>query len=152
MLTMLAIVSVMALPAFAATVAPFTLSASASSIQFNLPAGTVFNGSVSTTGTVRVWVNGPNGAQTANLGLVDESATFGFVAQQSGNYTVNFENDLQAPVEVTFSYQTNPEIIDSSPQQLPLDLLAIPIVIAAVGSVVIFIVIRRKSRKTRPVQ
>jgi hypothetical protein len=142
--------SLMTFPAFAETVPTFILSASSTQLQFNLPEGTTFNGSVSTTGTLRFWVTAPNGGQVANLGLIDQSGSFSFVAQQTGNYSFNFENDLPNPVKVTFSYTTNPDIsVDNTQAGLPWIYLSIPVVIAVVGSVLIVLFARRKNKKNR---
>jgi hypothetical protein len=140
--------SLMSLPAFADTVPTFTLSASSTQLQFNLPAGTTFNGSVSTTGTLRFWVTAPYGGQVANLGLIDQSGSFSFVAQQAGNYSFNFENDLPNPVQVTFSYTTNPDIsVGNTQGGFPWTYMLIPVVIALVGSVLIVFFVRRKNRR-----
>jgi hypothetical protein len=146
----LLIVSLTAVSASATTVSPFTLSSSAGQLQYDLPAGTVFNGSISTTGTVRFWVNAPNGAQIVNLGLIDEYASFGFVAQQSGNYTLNFENSLPDSVQVIFSYVTDPDISGNADaaQTVPnYTLILVLAVVAVVGSILIIFFIRRKNKK-----
>ncbi len=98
-----------------ATVSTFTVSQS-SQIQFPLPAGTAFNGSISVSSTLRFWVNAPSGYQIINLGLIDQSEAFGFVAQEGGNYTMNFENGLPNanPVTVTFTYTTNPNVTSNN--------------------------------------
>jgi hypothetical protein len=111
-----------------------------------LPNGTTFNGSISTTGTVRSWVTDPNGTQIANLGLIDKATTFSFVAQQTGNYSMNFENDLPASIQVTFSYLTNPDISGNNSTGTPVFYLMIPIVIAVLGSILIIYFVRRKTK------
>ena len=93
-----------------ATFPTFTLSQSSTQLHYALPVGTQFNGSISTTGPVRFFASAPNGTVIVNLGLIDKTATFSFTAQQSGNYTLNFENDLPTLIDVTFSYVTNPDI------------------------------------------
>ena len=102
--------SFMALLASATTLPAIALSASSAQLPIMLPTGTTFNGSISTTGTVRFWVSAPNGAQIVNLGLIEKTTAFSFVANQNGNYTMNFENDLTNSIQVTFSYITNPDI------------------------------------------
>jgi hypothetical protein len=105
----------------------------------------MFNGSISTTGPVRFWVNAPNGVQIVNLGLIDEAATFGFVAQLTGNYTLNFENDLHNPVQVSFSFTTDPDISsNNNSASTPLINLVITAIIAVVGGVLIFVFMRRR--------
>jgi hypothetical protein len=146
-LTVLLLMPLVSSSAFATTVPPFTLSESSNKLQYVLPAGTTFNGSISTTGSVRFWVNAPNFVQVVNLGIIDKSATFSFVAQQNGTYTFNFENDMPNSIQVTFSYVTNPEIPGNNATGISLSSpLIITIIIAAVGSVLIFFVIRRKSK------
>jgi hypothetical protein len=144
--TTLLIISLVALSASAATVSTFTLSSSGVRLPIMLPNGTTFNGSISTTGTVRFWVNDPNGAQIANLGLIDKATTFSFVAQQTGNYTMNFENDLPSSIQVTFSYVTNPDLSGSSSTGTPIFYLLIPIVIAVLGCILIIYFVRRKNK------
>jgi hypothetical protein len=134
------------LSASATSIPTFTLSAQSSQLNFALPAGTTFNGSISTTGTIRFWVSDPQGFQIVNLGLIDQKATFGFVAQQIGNYTLNFENDLPAAVQVTFSYETSPEVPINNSKFIPLVYLSIPIAVAIIGSVLIFVLLRRKRK------
>ena len=140
----------MATLVFATTVSTFTLSsASSNQLQYVLPQGTTFNGTISTTGSVRFWVSDPNMAEIVNLGIIDKTATFGFVAQQSGTYTLNFENDVpnSNSIQVTFSYVTNPEIPSSNNSSGgSLIYLLITIVIAAIGSIVIILLLRRKNK------
>jgi len=89
----------------------------------------------------------PIGFQIVNLGLIDQEATFSFVAQQAGNYTLNFENDLSNPILVTFSYETNPNISTNNSLSLPLIYLAISITVAVIGSVLIIGLARRKGKQ-----
>ena len=138
----------MALFASATTVPAFTVT-QASQLQIAMPAGTTFNGSISTSGTLRFWVSAPNGDQIVNLALIDEPTTFGFVAQQNGNYTLNFENDVPRsnPIQVSFSYTTNPDISggDSS-TGIPISYLAITIIITVFGSILIIFFVRSKNK------
>jgi hypothetical protein len=130
-----------------ATFPTFTLSSSSTQLHYALPVGTQFNGSISTTGPVRFFLSAPNGTVIVNLGLIDKFTTFSFVAQQSGNYTLNFENDLPNSVEVTFSYVTNPDISDSSNSGgIPLIFLPIFIIVAVFGSIIIIFISRRKNK------
>jgi hypothetical protein len=145
--TALLIISLMAHSASAATTSNFTLSSSGVRLPIMLPNGTAFNGSISTTGTVRFWVSDPEGAQIVNLGLIDKDATFGFVAQQTGNYTFNFENDLPPSIQVAFSYVTNPDISGGSSTGTPAVYLLIPVVITVVGCVLIIFFVRNKNKK-----
>jgi hypothetical protein len=144
--SLLLVVAITALSASAVTIPAFTLSAQSSQLKYTLPAETTFNGSISTTGTIRFWVSDPNGVQIVNLGLIDQEATFGFVAQQAGNYSLNFENDLPNPIQVTFSYETNPDISSDNSASIPLIYLPIPIVVAVIGSVLIIVLARRKRK------
>ena len=149
-LIVLLITSLMLAAVFATTIPIFTLSSSGAQLPIILPAGTTFNGSISTTGTIRFWVSDSNGIQIVNLGLVDRSSSFGFVALQEGNYTLNFENDLpnSNPIQVTFSYTTNPDISGgNSSTGTPLIYLVISIIIAIVGSVLIIFLVRRKGKR-----
>jgi hypothetical protein len=134
--------------ASATTVSTFTVSQS-SQIQFLLPAGTTFNGSISVSSTLRFWVNSPSGYQIVNLGLIDQSEVFGFVAQEDGNYTMNFENGLPYanPVQVTFSYTTNPDVTSNDNSTgIPLTYWLAIVLIIIVGVVLIVVLRYRKDR------
>jgi hypothetical protein len=144
--SLLLVVAMTALSVSATIVPTFTLSAQSSHIKYALPAGTTFNGSISTTGTIRFWVSDPNNVQIVNLGLIDQQTIFGFVTHQAGNYTLNFENDLPTPIQVTFSYETNPDISTNNPTSIPLIYLTLPIAIAVIGSVLIIFLARRKRK------
>jgi hypothetical protein len=136
-----------AFSALATTYPTFTLSASSNQLQFALPQGTTFNGTISTTGSLRFFVSDPNGAQIVNLGIIDKNTTFSFVSLQSGTYLLNFENDLHNTIQVTFSYETNPALQgNSNSNGTSLIYLAIPIIIAVAGSFLIIFVVRRKSK------
>ena len=147
------IMSLMSLSADATTFPTFTLGStppfSSAQLPFVLPAGTTFNGTISATGTIRFWVSAPTGAQIVNLGLIDKPTTFSFVAEQYGNYTFNFENDLLAanPIQVSFSYVTNPDISDGGSSGTSLSYWITFIAIAVLGSIVIIFLVRRKNKK-----
>ena len=143
----LLLASLMAVSAFATTVPTFTLSASSNQLQYVLPQGTTFNGTISTTGSVRFWVSDPNYAEIVNLGIIDKTTTFGFVAKQNGTYTLNFENDLSNSIQVTFSYVTNPMIPGSDNSSgISQNYLLITVIIAVLGSLLIIFVLHRKSK------
>lgn len=136
-----------ALLASATTLPAITLSASSAQLPIILPTGTTFNGSISTTGTVRFWVTAPNGVQIVKLGLIDTTTTFSFVANQNGNYTMNFENGLINPTQVTFSYVTDPDIPSvNNSTGIPLVYLLLSIIIAVLGSILIIFFVRRKNK------
>jgi len=146
-LTALLLASLMALSAFATTVPAFTLSAQSTQLQYVMPQGTTFNGTISTTGSVRFWVNAPNEAKIVDLGIIDKTTTFSFVAHQNGTYTLNFENDMSNSIQVTFSYTTNPQIPDSNNLTgISLIYLLVTVIIAVFGSLLIIFIIRRKSK------
>lgn len=146
-LVVLLLTSLTAFSALAATYPTFTLSASSNQLQFALPQGTTFNGTISTTGSLRFFVSDPNGREIVNLGIIDKNTTFSFVAQQSGTYLLNFENDLHNTIQVTFSYETNAALQgNSNSNGTSLIYLAIPIIIAVAGSLLIIFVVRRKSK------
>jgi hypothetical protein len=146
-ITTLLIMSLMTLVASATTLPAITLSASSAQLPIMLPTGTTVNGSISTTGTVRFWVSAPNGFQIVKLGLIDKTTTFSFVANQNGNYTMNFENGLTNPIQVTFSYVTDPDISSvNNSTGIPLVYLLLSIIIAVLGSILIIFFVRRKNK------
>ena len=108
----------------------------------------MLNGSISTTGTVRFWASGPNMAEIVNLGLVDNYKTFSFVAAQNGTYTLNFENDFTNTIQVTFSYVSNPAITGvNNSNGTSLIYILVTIIIAAVGSVLVILLVRRENKR-----
>jgi hypothetical protein len=143
-LATLLLMSLMVFSASATTVPTFTLSASSNQLQYYLPAGTIFNGTIETTGEVQFWVSAPNYNEIVNLGIVDQTTSFGFVAPQNGTYTMNFNEDMGNSVSVTFSYTTNPVLPGSniSPETTYIYLI-ITIVIAVLGSIIVILIIRR---------
>jgi len=145
-LTLLLLALIVPLCVLAVTVPTFSLSTQSNQLYYDLPAGTTFNGSITTTGSLRFWVSDPNFAEIVNLGIVDNSASFSFVAKQNGTYTFNFENDLPNTIQVSFSYTTNPTLPNSNqPGGFPSYLLII-VIVAIVGSLTIIFVGRRKRR------
>ena len=100
--------------AFASDSTGFSLALSSNQIQYKIPAGTMFNGTVATSGWVRVWVTEPSGGEIVNLGIIEKTTSFGFIAQQNGTYTFNFENDLPNTITVTFTYTSNPQLPDTN--------------------------------------
>lgn len=147
---LLVLTNILVTPAQATEVEAFHLSHSTGQLLYVLSVGSIFNGSVSATGSIRVWMNAPNGEQVINLGLIDVPTSFGLVAQQNGTYILNFENDLQNTVSVTFSYQTTPELFagkeDNNRSRISLSYLIIPILLSIFGSAIILLVIRRKNK------
>jgi len=134
-----------------ATFPTFTLSSSSTQLHYLLPAGTQFDGSISTTGPVRFFLSAPNGTVIVNLGLIDKATAFSFTAHQTGNYTLNFENDLPNSIQVTFSYVTNPDLSGGSNSGgIPLFYLPIFVIIAVFGSILILFVARRKHKNQLP--
>jgi len=139
--------SLMSVSAFATTVPAFTLSQSYTQLVYLIPQGTTFNGTIVTTGAVRFFVSSPTEAEIVNLGIVDKTTTFNFVAQQSGNYTLNFENDMPNPVQVSFSYVTNPAIPSGnnpSGTGISLTYLLTIILIAVLGILIILLILHLK--------
>ena len=133
--------------AAAVTESSFPLSSSSSQLLYTLPAGTTFNGSIATTGTLRFWVNDPNQSQIVNLGLIDKTTTFSFTAQQNGTYTLNFENDLSNQITVTFSYTTNPDLSGNNPTGPSNNYIIISIIVTVVGSILIIVFARLYRRR-----
>ena len=133
-------------PALATDSTTFSLALSTNQIQYKIPAGTTFNGTVATSGMVRVWVTAPNADEIVNLGIVDKTTSFGFLAEQNGTYTFNFENDLPNTITVTFSYTSNPPLPNTN-SGIPLAYIAIIGAIAVGGSLLIFFGIRHNTKK-----
>jgi hypothetical protein len=133
--------------ASAATTTNFTITGSTKQILLDLPAGTVFNSTINTSATIRVWASDKNGSLIANLGLVDNSAQLNFVAPNSGIYTISFESSVAKPASVTFTYQTNPDVTGGNTSILPITYLPIFIAITIVGIVAV-IYLSRKNQKS----
>jgi hypothetical protein len=146
-LAVLLLTSVTSLSVFATAEPTFTLNFSSKQLQYVLPQGTTFNGTISTTGSVRFWVNAPNEAQIVNLGIIDKTTTFSFLAKQNGTYKLNFENDMPNSIQVTFSYTTDPQIpTNDNSTGLPLTYILIPIIIAGLIGIFIISLLRRKNK------
>jgi hypothetical protein len=138
----------------ASTTSTFSVT-QASQTKFLLPMGTIFNGSISVSGTLRFWASAPDGSQIVNLGLIDHSASFGFVVSQDGNYTMNFENGLPManPVQVSFSYTTNPDVTSNNNSTgTPLAYWATMALIVVLATVLIVLLVRRKKDRGLTVQ
>ena len=137
----------MAASAFATTVPTFTLSASSNQLQYVMPQGTIFNGTIATTGEVQFWVSAPNYAEIVNLGIIDQTTSFSFVAPQNGTYTLNFVNDMSNSIQVTFSYVTTPVIPGSNNSTgISQSYLLITVIVAVLGSFLIIFALNRKSK------
>ena len=145
-LAVLLLVLLAAPAAFANTEPSFILSASSNQLYYGIKVGTVFNGSISSTGEVRFWVSAPNAEEIVNLGIIDKSATFSFVAQQNGTYVMNFEEDTSNTVTVTFSYTSNPAVSDLNSPGINLLYLIVTVLVAVFGSILIIIIIRRRNK------
>ena len=136
--------------AFAVTEPTFTLSGSSNQLLYVMHQGTIFNGTIATTGSVRFWVSAPNQETIVNLGIIDKTTSFSFVASQNGTYTLNFENDMSNSIDVTFSYTSNPQIQDlNNSAGIPLIYLLATVIIAVVGSILIIFIIRRQKSSDR---
>jgi hypothetical protein len=133
-------------PAFASDTTSFSIALDTNQIQYKIPAGTTFNGTIATNGMIRFWVSAPNGEQIENLGLVETTTSFGFTAPQNGTYTFNFENDMPNTVTVTFTYSTDPQLPNSN-TGAPSIFVWVVVAVAVVGSLLIFFGIRRKTKK-----
>ena len=149
-LAVLLLATLTACPAFASNSTAFSLALATNQIQFKIPAETTFNGTISTSGMIRFWVTAPNGAPVVNLGIIDSHGSFGFVAEQNGTYTFNFENDLPNTVQVTFSYDTNPQLPNGG-SAVPVNLIVVGAV-AVAGSLLIIYAVRRKNKKVAAIQ
>jgi len=151
LLTILALAPFMAPSAYATAVPPFTLEPfSASYLVYNLPEGTTFNGSISPSGDVRVFVSNPSNAQIVNLGIIYQATTFTFNATQNGNYTVYFENDLNNEVDISFSYVTNPLIPNNTNSLFSISFSELMTILSIVAVAVILILrfaLRRSQNK-----
>lgn len=149
LMTILVAFPVSAAPATSST--SFNLALATNQIQFKIPAGTTFNGTITTTGMIRFWVTAPNEAPTVNLGIIDSKGSFNFVAQQNGTYTFNFENDMPNTVQVTFTYTTDPALPGNN-SDIGLLPYIVVIIVAVVGSLLIILVVRRKNKKVASIQ
>jgi hypothetical protein len=129
-----------------ATTTTFTITTSTKQYALDLPAGTIFNATITTTSTIRVWASDANGSIVANLGLVDNSAQLNFVATKGAIYTFSFENSLAESAKVTLAYQTDPELSSDNTSMLPITYLPVFIVVTVVGCILI-VYFSRKNRK-----
>lgn len=133
----------------AATTSTFTIAASTKQILLDLPSGTIFNSTINTSATIRVWASDKNGSLVANSGLIDNNAQLNFVAPNDGIYTFNFENNLGNSASVTFTYQTNPDVTGDNSSILPITYLPIFIAITIVGIFLIFYLTRKNHKNSK---
>lgn len=131
----------------AAVTTNFSITGSIKQIPINLPAGTIFNGTITATGTIRVWASDANGSLVANPGLVDNQGQLNFIAVKGGVYTLSFENNLPDTVQVTFSYQTDPDTSGENTSVLPISYLPVFIIVTVVGCILIIYFARRKNKQ-----
>ena len=134
----------------ASTVETFTVSPlSTTSINVVLPYGTELNGSISTNGDIRFFINGPQGQPISNLGIVSKSVKFEFTAPEDGNYSLNFENGRLNPTDVSLVFDTQPEIpSDNGSPSIPTYVLVTAATAGCLTAALIFAVfLRRKSQK-----
>jgi LPXTG-motif cell wall-anchored protein len=144
--TIFLMLTLMASQVSASTTVSFTVT-QISQTQFLLPAKTILNGSLFDTSTLRCWVSAPDGSQIVNLGLIDHFTSFGFMASQYGNYTLNFENGLPIanPVQVTFTYSTDPEVTSNhNSTGTSFTYWVVVAFILVLGTLLIVFLIRRK--------
>jgi hypothetical protein len=60
---------------------------------------------------------------------------------------MNFENSLTNPIQVAFSYVTDPDISSvNNSTGIPLVYLLLSIIIAVLGSILIIFIVRRKNK------
>lgn len=144
---LLAILTVSSAFASTSTSTSFSLALESNQVQFKIPAGTTFNGTITTSGMIRFWVSAPSGAEVVNLGIIENTGAFNFVAAQNGTYTFNFENDMPNTVQVTFTYSSNPQLPSTSGSGAGVIELVAIVFAGVVGSLLIFFVIRRKNRQ-----
>ena len=108
-----------------------------------------FVGSLSISGgdnDINFWVTNPTGNAIVNLGRVSQEATFEFTAQQTGDYTLHFDNSfsLQSPKTVSLSYEvTSPSIFNN-----PIFILLIAIIVIIVMAVSV-LYIKKQKRKVK---
>jgi len=156
LLTALLSSSLLASIALASHIETFTVPPrSTTFLTIPLQEQTKFNGSFSTTGNIRFFVTDPQRLVIANLGVIDNNATFAFAAKVTGNYTLNFENEELNSKDLSLNFNTDPEIpTNANPStSLPLSELVTLITIAAMAVVlVLYFVLRRHktNEKTEP--
>jgi len=141
------IASLAAYPACAIYTTKFSLALSTNQIQFKIPKGTTFSGTVSATGLIRFWATAPGGGPVTDLGLVEKTTAFSFVSLLNGTYTFNFENDMPNTVTVTFSYDTYPSLPNTGTGTPATYILAGVLAVAVAGSLFIIFLVRIKNRK-----
>jgi hypothetical protein len=135
--------------ASAATTSTFTITGSTKQILLDLPAGTVFNSTINTSSTIRVWASDKNGSLVANAGLIDNNGQLNFAAPNSGIYTISFESTVANPASVILTYQTTPDVTAGNSSVLPITYLPVFIAITIVGIVAIIYVSRKNSKTAK---
>ena len=150
LLATLLMVSLVAFPAFGTTTRSFIIpQLSTTFFTLTLPEATKMNGSVFPEGSVRFFINDPQGNEIINLGIIDKTTTFEFTATQNGNYTLSFENGQLSSTTVSLSYDTQPEIPSntSSPTLISFSDLVTIISIAAILIILALSIVLHRQRK-----
>ncbi len=128
------------------TVGPYTERI----LIINLDENCQFVGSLSISGgddDINFWVTNPTGDTIVNLSRVSQEATFEFTAQQTGDYTLHFDNSFsfQSSKTVTLSYDaTKPSLFNN-----PIFILLIAIIAIIVIVVVLVRYVKRQKPKAR---
>jgi len=123
----------------------------------NLNQGVRFSGSLSISGgannDINFWITNPHGTVVVNLGRVNNGGLFDFTAQESGAYTLHFDNGFSwfSSKVVTLSFDTSYDIGEVLSSFDPILLIVIGVMIGIIiAGVVGFYYFRRKRTQITP--
>jgi len=125
-------------------------------IAFNLGNGDKFSGSLSITGgggnDIDFSVTDPQGTTIVGLGRVSQGRSFEFTAQQSGAYTLHFDNDFSifSSKTITLSYDITRPILGGLGGGVADNSLMLIIGAIAIIAVVVVLVVVLTKRKSTP--
>jgi hypothetical protein len=123
---------------------------------FNLDEGDKFTGSIAITGgsgdDVDFYVTDPHGSRIVDLGRVSQGTSFDFTAQDSGAYTLHFDNSfsLFSSKVVTLSYDIENPILPNG-DNFVLWIIAGAIIIGVVLiGIAVYVSIKSKKQAKQP--
>jgi hypothetical protein len=127
----------------------------AESLVFNLDGGDRFSGSLSISGgggsDIDFLVTNPQGITIVNLGRVSQGATFEFTAEDSGAYTLRFDNGFSVfsskTVSLSYDVQVGAGLGFAADSLMWIILIAVVVVVLAL---IIYALIRRRNKPSNP--
>jgi uncharacterized membrane protein YjgN (DUF898 family) len=119
----------------ASNVETFAVSGlSTTAIRLTLSNGTQVNGTISTNGNIRFFINNPHGEEIYDLGIVSVSVQFSFKATEDGNYSLNFQNGHLDTANVDFIFDYSGQTPNGTTSSvIPINVLVTVVSVVCLG-------------------